>query len=295
MSSRTPPPGPGPPAAIGPGGPEPVPGGPNSPARTRRRRPARPPDRRPRPAGRRSSGAGARPAGLRPRAEAGVRTLLPPGLRDRSAVDPHDVAGEVVAPAQQRGSDAVGVDGDVLGLEARILDGEAARDDDPDPLVARRVERRADLAHERGVTPWCSPGSSSPPRKARSTSASEVSSRTPHRSSPERVGDLDRGARRVVVEVGEHGDVHVVARSAGRRPPRRPPCRRRRRRSARAAPCRPRDRPTTRPGRRCPRRSRRRRGRPSRRRSARASGHGGPGRRGSACPARPGPRRRRCA
>ena len=36
-----------------------------------------------------------------------------------------------------------------------------------------------------------------------------MSSRTPHRSVAERVGDVERGAHRVVLEVDEHHDVHL--------------------------------------------------------------------------------------
>ena len=69
------------------------------------------------------------------------------------------------------------------------------------------------------MTPWCSPGScAASPASAWSTSASEVSRRTPHRSGPEGVGDLDRRPHRVVVEVDEHRDVHLVRVAPGERP-----------------------------------------------------------------------------
>ena len=66
----------------------------------------------------------------------------------------------------------------------------------------------------------------------RSTRSSEVSSRTPHSSSPERVGHLQRGLDRVVLEVDQHGDVHLVGEPLGEARAAASRCRRRRRRSA---------------------------------------------------------------
>ena len=42
-----------------------------------------------------------------------------------------------------------------------------------------------------------------------------MSSRTPHRSAPEGVGDRDRRPHRVVLEVDEHGDVHLLRVAPG--------------------------------------------------------------------------------
>ena len=56
--------------------------------------------------------------------------------------------------AHERGADAVGVDRDARGLEARGSSRrEAAGDDDPHVLVAGVVERRADLRDQPGLTP----------------------------------------------------------------------------------------------------------------------------------------------
>ena len=54
-----------------------------------------------------------------------------------------------------------------------------------------------------------------------SASRSDVSSRTPHSCGAERLGDLERGAHAVVVEVDEHGHVHLVAEAADERARRR--------------------------------------------------------------------------
>src|SRR3954464_3713737 len=89
-----------------------------------------------------------RPAPLVDELQTRVGVLLPARLGQRAAVDAHHVGGEVVLPAQQRGTHAVGVDRGGLGLEARdLLVVEAARDDDPHPLVARGVQR---IAHAAG-------------------------------------------------------------------------------------------------------------------------------------------------
>src|SRR2546429_3884391 len=75
-------------------------------------------------------------------------TLFPYTTLFRS-VGQHDVGGEVVRAADQRGADAVGVDGNASLLElADLLDGEAPGDDDLDPLESVAVESLADLADE---------------------------------------------------------------------------------------------------------------------------------------------------
>ena len=67
-------------------------------------------------------------------------------LRTGSAVDEHDVGGEVVVAPDQRRADAVGVDRHARGLElADPLGVEAAAGDDPHVGEAGGVERRADL------------------------------------------------------------------------------------------------------------------------------------------------------
>src|SRR5437764_15321113 len=81
--------------------------------------------------------------------EALVRPDPAPGLRARAPVDLDHVGGEVVVAAQQRRAHAVGVDRHAALLEGGdLVDGEAARDDDAHALVARRVERVADLLDE---------------------------------------------------------------------------------------------------------------------------------------------------
>src|SRR5262249_60701389 len=74
--------------------------------------------------------------------------------RGGTAVLEPAVGGEMVRAADQRGADAVGVDGDAALLElADLLDREPARDDDLDPLEAVAVERVADLPHQALVDP----------------------------------------------------------------------------------------------------------------------------------------------
>src|SRR6185369_10028612 len=81
--------------------------------------------------------------------ETGIRAEAAAHLRRFAAVREHDVAREVVRAADQRRTDAVGVDRHA-GLLERLdpLHREAARDDDPHPLEAVAVERVTDIAHQ---------------------------------------------------------------------------------------------------------------------------------------------------
>src|SRR4051794_31943819 len=64
-----------------------------------------------------------------------VRLVPAAGLGRRVAVGEHDVRGEVVRAADERGADAVRVDGHAVALELADLGHvEAARDDDPHAL-----------------------------------------------------------------------------------------------------------------------------------------------------------------
>src|SRR6185295_9723988 len=73
--------------------------------------------------------------------QARVGAILAPDLRARPAVVHHHVGGEVVGAADQRGADAVGVDGHAVLLElADALGVEAAGDDDADLAEACLVE-----------------------------------------------------------------------------------------------------------------------------------------------------------
>src|SRR4029077_21296313 len=68
--------------------------------------------------------------------QAGIWPVLPTYLGTWSPVDHHDVGGEVIVPAHERRSDAIGVDGHALGLAAGDLFGvEAAGGGDPRGLV----------------------------------------------------------------------------------------------------------------------------------------------------------------
>ena len=97
----------------------------------------------------------------------------------------HDVGREVVVAAQQRRADAVGVDRHAEALEvADLLGREAARADDLHALVAGGVERLAHLARPARGSRRSAGSRPSRPTATRSTRRSEVSSRTPQRSSP---------------------------------------------------------------------------------------------------------------
>src|SRR3954451_3766288 len=178
-------------------------------------------------AGRRARGApraGAlrapRPGGrgrLADRLEPRVGPVLTPDLRARAAVDQHDVGGEVVGAADQRRADPVGVDRHLRRLEgADPLGVEAAGGDDRDVAEAVAVELLADEVDELGVHPV---------RGARAVPALErevgepVRGVQPHapQARAERLGDLERGAHGVVLEVDEHRDVHLVAEGAAER------------------------------------------------------------------------------
>src|SRR3954467_13393775 len=92
-----------------------------------------------------------RPTPLRDALEARVRPRPAADLRRGLTVRDHDVGREVVRPADQRRADAVGVDGDVTGLEfGDLLRGEAARDHDPHLVEALAIERLADVRDEPG-------------------------------------------------------------------------------------------------------------------------------------------------
>src|SRR5205807_7435574 len=81
--------------------------------------------------------------------ESRVRPETAAGLGRRAAVREDDVGGEVVRAADQRRADAVGINGNAPLLElADLLRGEAAGDDDLDPLEAVSIERVAHVPHQ---------------------------------------------------------------------------------------------------------------------------------------------------
>ena len=85
-------------------------------------------------------------------------------------------------------------------------------------ILTRSNPARSSSARVRRTSSASTPvGAASPCRRcsARSARRSDVSSRTPHRSSPSARGDLERGRHRVVGEVDEHGHVHVVPEALG--------------------------------------------------------------------------------
>src|SRR5439155_23406764 len=83
------------------------------------------------------------------RLDARVLPVVAADLRGGHAVPDDDVAGEVVGAADERRADTVRIDRDALPLEARdLLCREATRGDDAHLLVARRIERVADLPDE---------------------------------------------------------------------------------------------------------------------------------------------------
>ena len=139
----------------------------------------------------------------------------PPDLGARPAVEQHDVGGEVVLAADQRGADAVGVDGDVGGLElADPRGGEAAADDDLDVGEAGAVERAADLLDQAGVDAGGLEAAHLVPQRAVDEQLGGVQAHAPQLAL-ERLGHLERGGHRVVDEVDQHGDVHVAVEVLG--------------------------------------------------------------------------------
>src|SRR5205814_1105408 len=90
-----------------------------------------------------------------------------------------DVAGEVVRTADQRRTDAVGVDRHPVFLELMdLLEREAARDDDADAVEAVVVQRAAHLPHEPRVD----------------AGRAEVAHLTPERTVDERFGGVEAHA-----------------------------------------------------------------------------------------------------
>ena len=131
------------------------------------------------------------------RAEPWPRAVLAPDLRAGMPVDEHDVGGEVVGAADQRGADAVGVDGHAWASNARIRSALKP----PETTIRTRGKPAPSSARGRACTSSASTpvGASSPWRRCSSRSASNRRCRAARPTGrPERLGDLERGRHRVV-------------------------------------------------------------------------------------------------
>src|SRR6185312_2669009 len=138
-----------------------------------------------------------------------VFAVVPAHLRRRTAVGHHDVGREVVLAADQRRTDAVGVDRHSPLLEGPDpLGREAAGDDDLDVLEAVAVERLAYLAHELLVHAARVEVAYLVPERAVDELLGRVEANTPE-PRPECPRDLQRRPDRVVLEVDEHGHVDL--------------------------------------------------------------------------------------
>src|SRR5690348_11891484 len=133
--------------------------------------------------------------------EARVGPVAPPNLGTRPAIDHHDVRGEVVGSAYQRGAHAIGIDRNARLLERRDLLGrEATGRHDPHAPVAGVVEGGADEPHEFGVH---ARRATAGPERLVHEQLRRIEPDAPEVVA-ERIRDLDRGASGVVVEVDKH-------------------------------------------------------------------------------------------
>src|SRR5919197_1073117 len=144
--------------------------------------------------------------------QARVRPEGAADLRRGEPVRENDVGCEVVFAADERGADAVGIDGNAAPLERTDLLGvEAPRDHDLDPLEAVFVQSLANLPDEALVDARRLELAHLVPERAVDERVGRVQADPPE-ALAERAGDLERRLHGVVLEVDEDGDVEVGRR-----------------------------------------------------------------------------------
>src|SRR5919204_4663447 len=149
--------------------------------------------------------------------QSGVRPLTAAHLGAFSPVDDHDVSGEIVLSSEQGGPHAVGVHRHALRLErADALGIEPARDDDLHLPVAGGVKGLAHTLDEDLVDPGGTEVTHLMPQRTIDQALGGVEPDAPEVVA-EGLGYLERRPHGVILEVHEHGDVHLAGEVPGER------------------------------------------------------------------------------